>query len=92
MYGGPPPLATALPLYAAPTCPVAGETHEMVSGAGIIVMLLQLLVTVLVAEFPDESTTLAVKVNVPDAEGVPVSAPVDEFTVTPGGRLPALIE
>ena len=46
----------------------------------------------LVAEAPVESTTLDVKLKEAPAVGVPVIAPVDAFSVKPGGKLPALIE
>ncbi len=45
-----------------------------------------------VAELAIESTTLAVKVKVPAIVGVPVIAPVDAFSVRPGGKEPELIE
>ena len=54
--------------------------------------MLQLLVMVLLAELPDESTALAVKLNVPEVVGVPVMAPVDALSVKPAGREPELME
>ena len=54
--------------------------------------MLQLFVIVLLAELPDESTALAVKLNVPEVVGVPVIAPVEAFKVRPAGREPELIE
>ena len=36
-----------------------------------------------------ESTTVAVKLKVPAAVGVPVIAPVEGASVRPGGRVPA---
>ena len=45
-----------------------------------------------VAGFSRESTTFAVKLNAPDTLGVPEIAPVVEFNVRPGGKLPAPIE
>jgi hypothetical protein len=44
------------------------------------------------AEVPVESTTCAVKPNVPLPVGVPVMAPVDEFSDRPGGRVPLIME
>ncbi len=38
----------------------------------------------------EESVTLAVKFDVPDAVGVPVIAPVLVFKLKPAGRLPVL--
>ena len=45
-----------------------------------------------VAELPFESTTWAVKLNVPAVVGVPVIAPVDELSESPGGSAPTVIE
>ena len=59
-------------------------------GAGLTVMV-QLAVAVRAAE-PVESTTFAVKLNVPVVVGVPVMAPVLVFNVRPAGRLPEVIE
>jgi hypothetical protein len=50
--------------------------------------MLQLAVAVL----PFESTTWAVKLYVPVLVGVPVIAPVDELSESPGGSAPILIE
>jgi len=61
-----------------------------VSGGGLTTMVQ--LVVVVPAAVPVESTTLAVKLNVPAVVGVPVMAPVDAFNVRPAGRLPLLIE
>ena len=41
---------------------------------------------------PVESTTCAVKLNVPAVVGVPVIAPVEAFNVSPGGSDPLMIE
>ena len=54
--------------------------------------MLQLFVMVLLAELPEESTALAVKLNVPEVVGVPVIAPVDALRVRPAGREPELME
>ena len=59
-------------------------------GGGSTVMV-QLVVAV-PAAVPVESTTLAVKLNVPAVVGVPVMAPVVAFKVRPAGRLPLAIE
>ena len=53
--------------------------------------MLQLLVVV-PAAVPRESTTWAVKLNVPAVVGVPVIAPVELFKVKPVGNDPAVIE
>jgi hypothetical protein len=50
------------------------------------------LLVVVPAALPRESTTWAVNVTGPDAVGVPVIAPVAEFSVNPAGSEPAVIE
>jgi hypothetical protein len=50
------------------------------------------LAVVVPAAVPVESTTFAVKVNVPYAVGVPVMAPVEVFKVNPVGSEPLVIE
>ena len=42
----------------------------------------------LVLELPTASVTLTVKV--PEAVGVPVTAPVEVFNVSPGGKVPTI--
>ena len=59
-------------------------------GGGITVIVQ--LAVVVPAAVPVESTTFAVKLNVPAVVGVPVMAPVLAFNVRPAGRLPLLIE
>jgi hypothetical protein len=56
--------------------------------------LATLTVTSLVAVFGEllESTACAVKVNVPAAVGVPVTAPVAVLSVNPPGRVPSVID
>ena len=46
----------------------------------------------LVAVAPSESVTLAERLNGPAVVGVPVMAPEEVFSASPGGRLPELIE
>ena len=58
---------------------------------GAIVMP-QLPVTELLAETPELSTTMAVKLKEPEVVGVPVMAPVDVFKDRPGGKVPELME
>jgi hypothetical protein len=68
----------------------AGQASVICGGA---ITIEQLLVLVLVpAAVPRESTTWAVKLNVPAVVGVPVIAPVVEFNVNPAGSEPAVIE
>lgn len=75
-------------LYGTPTSPVL-EAHASVGAAGEITIL-QFDVAV-PEELPRESTTCAVKLNVPAAVGVPVMAPVFGFSVRPSGNTPAEI-
>ena len=44
------------------------------------------------AAVPVESTTWAVKLNVPAVVGVPVMAPVDVLSDRPAGRAPLMME
>ena len=44
------------------------------------------------AEFPRESTTCAVKLNIPAVVGVPVIAPAEGFKVSSSGNVPAEME
>src|SRR5580692_3588618 len=75
VYGGVPPVAVAGPLLnGTPTVPVA--VPEQVSWTGGLMVMVQ---PVPVA--PRESVTLIV--NVPDAVGVPVTAPVALFRLRP---------
>ena len=60
----------------------------MGAGAAALTAIKQLLV----AEPVDESFTCPVKLNVPAAEGVPVSAPVEEFNARPVGSPPLATE
>jgi hypothetical protein len=61
------------------------ESDDAEAGAIVIPQLL-------VDEALNESNTPDVSLNAPAVVGVPVIAPVDEFSVSPAGRLPAVIE
>ena len=78
------------PLYGAPTVPAGIPAQDAVIAGGAMVML-QLLVVVPDA-FPRESTTWAVKLNVPAVVGVPVIAPEFASSVNPAGSDPVVIE
>jgi hypothetical protein len=56
-----------------------------------MMLMVQLAVPV-PAALPLESTTWAVNVNAPDDVGVPVMAPVEEFSDKPGGSEPLMME
>jgi hypothetical protein len=80
-------------------CPSAGKStaaaavvQTPVGGGGVSPIVMMQLVVVVPAGVPVLSTTLPVKPNGPAVVGVPVIAPVVGFNVSPGGRLPALIE
>jgi hypothetical protein len=82
-------VATAAEEYAKPTVPVfVGQTSVRVGG---LITMLQFAVVV-PAELFVESTTCAVKLNVPEVVGVPVMAPVEEFSVKPAGSEPLMME
>ena len=78
-------MAASAELYATPTWAVAVGQANVTGGVTLMVQLM-------VAEVPVESTTFAVKLYVPAVVGVPVMAPVVAFNVRPAGRLPAEIE
>ena len=86
-----PPVTEIVPLLnGAPTSPVVFVAAQFTDGGGPITML-QFAVPV-PAAVPVESTTWAVKLNVPDVVGVPVIAPVDAFSVRPAGNEPLVME
>ncbi len=77
-------MAVSAEVYATPTCAVpVGQLS-----ARDETTMLQLALAVL----PFESTTWAVKLYVPAVVGVPVIAPVDELSESPGGSEPLVIE
>jgi len=85
VYGPTPPIATSAELYATPTWAVTPGQASAIGADTVIVQLV-------VAAVPVESTSLTVKLNVPAVVGVPAMAPVVVFSVRPGGRLPEEIE
>jgi hypothetical protein len=84
---GVPPEAAKLCEYALPTLPFGNGDAVVIDGAGLM-MIDRAFVAVPLAL----SATLAVKLNVPAALGVPVKAPVDVFRLTPAGSDPTLID
>jgi hypothetical protein len=80
VYGATPPVTVIGPLLnATPTVPdVVDEQLTWIDGTIVIVHP--------VAVAPSESVTLIE--NVPDAVGVPVTAPVELFSVSPAGNVP----
>lgn len=70
--------------YATPTVPVgSGDVVVMVSVAGSMIMDSGLVALALAL-----SVTWAVRLDVPAVVGVPVIAPVEELSVSPGGKEP----
>jgi hypothetical protein len=81
VYGEVPPVTVIAPLLkATPTSPLVTEEQLSVGPAMIVIA------QVPVAETPFASTTLSVKL--PAAVGVPVTAPVVVFNVSPAGSVP----
>ncbi len=64
-----------------PTSPVF--TAAQVTAKGPLMVIVQL-----VLELPTASVTLTMKV--PGAEGVPITAPVEVFSISPGGKVPTI--
>jgi propanediol utilization protein len=82
VYGATPPVTVIGPLLnGTPTSPVLVPEH-VIEIEGVIVM------THPVAVPPSESVTLMEKL--PDAVGVPVTAPVEVFRVKPAGNVPTM--
>jgi hypothetical protein len=67
-----------------------GSLRQPLMITGLIFVMVQWAVLV-PAAVPMESTTWAVKLNVPTAVGVPLRSPA-AFKEDPGGRLPEVIE
>jgi len=69
------------------------DAQASVNGkGGLVMVILQFVVTVFLAELPEESITWAVNEDVPAATGVPLIAPVERFRLSPCGRLPEMME
>jgi hypothetical protein len=86
VYGETPPVAVRVALYATPVCPLGKDEVEMTSAAAETVRVREALC---VRAGLLESATLNVSgVLATNAEGVPVMAPVEAFSVRPAGREP----
>jgi hypothetical protein len=81
VYGVVPPVAVRVTEYGTPTVPAGGAEKFVVTPVPMVSVVAS------VAICPRASVTLAVKLNVPVAVGVPVSTPL-AFRVIPAGRLP----
>lgn len=87
VYGVVPPVACTVAEYAVPTVPPARLDVEIANCPAAATAMLKDWVAVLLLA----SCTWAVKVEVPDAVGVPVIAPDDAFKVRPAGSEPLLM-
>jgi hypothetical protein len=85
LRGSVPPEAARVSEYAPPTVPVGSGEVVVIASAGLMVR-----VNARVAVAATLSVTWAVKVNVPAAVSMPLSAPLAGFSVNPGGGAPAL--
>ena len=84
--GDVPPLAARVWLYEVPTVPF-GRLAVVMPGA-----VLTVIDSAFVAEAPTLSATFAVKLDAPEAVGVPVIAPLEATIDRPAGRLPEDID
>jgi len=83
-----PPVAASVAAYATPTCPLGNDGVVIVIVPAVI---LKVKLAVFETAGDSESVTCAVIVKLPDAVGVPLSAPA-ELSVTPAGNAPAVID
>ena len=82
VYGAVPPVTViAVPLNGTPTSPVVTDEHTALSAALIVI-------TQPLEDTPFASVTFTLKV--PEAVGVPVTAPFDAFSVKPAGNVPLI--
>ena len=88
LYGVVPPVAASVPEYAVPTVPLGRDVVLIASPGGAIV---NVKLALFKTAGDSESLTCAVTVKLPEAVGVPLSAPVAEFSVTPAGNAPDVI-
>lgn len=87
MYGGTPPVASSVWLYAVPNDPPAKVVVAIVNaGAAVTVMVIAWL-----AELLASSVTSKVTLALPAPVGVPVIAPVVLFRLKPKGNVPEVI-
>jgi hypothetical protein len=73
----------------------AATSPELAEQAGLwatTMLIVEFREIVLVADFPEESATAAVKEKDPSVRGTPVMAPLTGLSVSPEGREPLIIE
>src|SRR5687767_835457 len=85
LYGARPPLAASVGVYGELAYASGSEAVVICSGAAIDIVIARL------ASFPLASETLAVKLNAPDAVGVPETRPVAALSVRPAGSAPVVM-
>lgn len=92
VYGGLPPPARHEPLKGTPTCAeLKLPVRVIIRGdMALTAKLLTAVVVICVGELL--SAAFTVNPLVPAVEGTPVMAPLDELSVSPAGKLPALME
>jgi hypothetical protein len=84
-------LVSRFALYEAPCWPLAREVVVMLRGGITATVMLSDLVAVCAVGVV-AAETLTVKLEEPEAVGVPVICPVDEFSKSPLGSAPELID
>ncbi len=82
LRGAVPPVASNVVEYEVPVDP-PGADEVVIDNAGVITIE-----SALVAVAPASSVARTVKLNVPDADAVPLMLPVPEFKVRPPGSTP----
>jgi len=90
VYGVVPPLAASVTLYAVPCVPLANELVVMLTGVTLVFMTMLSAFDAVCAGVV-ESVTFTVKLNVPEAVGVPEITPLVGMMLSPEGSEPALM-
>src|SRR5208283_5897626 len=91
LYGVVPPLAPIVVEYAVPDCPVGSDVVVICTGATPAATVIVNACVAVCAVGVVESVTLAVKLKVPVAVGVPEIVPVAADNVRPVGNAPELM-
>jgi hypothetical protein len=92
LYGGLPSAATSNCSYLNPTVASAKGDPVVIIGGGVELLSVISMVNVLLDVTLALSVTCALKVYTARVVGVPLMAPVDEASVSPGGSVPELID
>ena len=91
LYGVVPPLAASVVEYAVPLCPPGTELVVICTGVTAAAIVIEKDFVAVCAVGVVESVTFAVKLNDPDAVGVPEIVPLEAFNVNPVGSAPELM-